>query len=67
MFGYGHCMGMGGWWLIAIILLIILFYFIKERQRSDTPSAQEILDRRYANGEIDQEEYEERSKNLKKQ
>ncbi|MFT7879190.1 MAG: hypothetical protein ABXS91_02245 [Sulfurimonas sp.] len=65
MLGYGHCMGMGGWWLIVIIVLIIFFYFLKERQKSDTPSAQEILDRRYANGEIDQEVYEEKSNQLK--
>lgn len=65
MVGFGHCWGMGWWWLIAIILLIILFYFFKERQKSDTPSAQEILDKRYANGEIDQEEYKEKSNQLK--
>lgn len=68
MFGYGHCMGVGGFgWLILIILLIIFFYFIKEKQKSKTSSAQEILDTLYAKGEIDKEEYEERSKNLKQQ
>ena len=65
MFGYGHCMGMGGWWLIVIILLIVLFYLLKEKQKNSTSSAQEILDKRYANGEIDKEEYEERSNHLK--
>jgi putative membrane protein len=65
MLGYGHCMGMGGWWVIVIILLIILFYFLKEKQKNGTISAQEILDKRYANGEIDKAEYEEKSKHLK--
>lgn len=66
MFGYGHCMGMGGWWLILIIVLIILFYFLKENQKRDTSSsAQEILDQRFAKGEIDEEEYKKRSNTLK--
>ncbi|MDM5272058.1 SHOCT domain-containing protein [Sulfurovum sp. zt1-1] len=65
MYPFGHCWGMGGW-LVPIILLIILFYFLKEKQKRDTSSAQDILDHRYAKGEIDKEEYEERSKTLKK-
>jgi putative membrane protein len=67
MVGYGHCMGMGGWWLIPIIMLIVLFYFFKENQKNNISSAQEILDKRYAKGEIDEEEYMERSNTLKKQ
>jgi putative membrane protein len=60
-------MGMGGWWLIPIIMLIVLFYFFKENQKNNISSAQEILDKRYAKGEIDEEEYMERSNTLKKQ
>jgi len=66
MFETGHCWGMGGWWLIPIILLIIFFYFLKDQSKKETSSAQDILDRRYANGEIDKEEYQEKSNNLKR-
>lgn len=66
MYPFHHGWGMGGW-LIPIILLIILFYLFNEKQKKDTSSAQDILDERYAKGEIDKEEYEERSNTLKKE
>ena len=67
MFEIGHCWGMGGWWFIPLILLIILFFFIfKEQPKKDTNSAQDILDKRYANGEIDKDEYLEKSNDLKR-
>jgi uncharacterized membrane protein len=41
---------------------------LKENNKSKEkyPSAQDILDKRYANGEIETQEYEEKSKALKK-
>ncbi len=63
----GHCWGMGVGWLIPIIVLIMLFFFLfKEQSKKETISAQDILDRRYANGEIDQKEYQEKSNDLKR-
>ena len=65
----GHGWGMGfGMWFILIVFILIVFYVLKESTRSQekNTSAQDILDRRYANGEIDTDEYEERSKALKK-
>jgi len=65
----GHGWGMGfGMWFILIVFILVVFYVLKESTRSQekNTSAQDILDRRYANGEIDTEEYEERSKALKK-
>ena len=65
----GHGWGMGfGMWFILIVFILVVFYVLKESTRSQekNTSAQDILDRRYANGEIDTDEYEERSKALKK-
>ena len=59
--------GMIGGWLLFIVIIIALFYVIKGRKDfSFTENdAQEILDERYARGEIDEKEYKERSENLK--
>ena len=64
-----HGWGMGfGMWVILLLFILIVFYFLKESSKSQEKhsSAQDILDRRYANGEIDTEEYEERSKAINK-
>jgi putative membrane protein len=68
--GYtGHGWGMGfSIWCIMIVLGFILFYFLKAStiNTEGHSSAQDILDRRYANGEINKEEYEEKSNTLKR-
>lgn len=57
-----------GMWLIPIVLIIIVIYFLKENSKGEgkDSSAQDILDKRYASGEIDKEEYKEKSNVLKK-
>lgn len=65
----GHGWGMGfGMWFTLILFILIIFYFFKESTKTTEKhsSAQDILDRRYANGEIDTEEYEEKSSALNK-
>ncbi len=65
----GHGWGMGfGMWFTLILLILVVFYFVKESTKSNEKhsSAQDILDRRYANGEIDTEEYEEKSNAINK-
>ena len=65
----GHGWGMGfGMWFTLILFILIIFYFVKESTKSTEKhlSAQDILDRRYANGEIDTEEYEKRSNAINK-
>jgi len=61
MNGFNHeFFGMG--YMAIIPLLIILFLIFAFRDRGEkTPSAQEILDKRFANGGISKEEYEEKS------
>jgi putative membrane protein len=67
MFQAGHCWEMGGWWFVPLVFLILIFLFLfKDKSMKSGSSAQDILDRRYANGEIDKEEYEEKSDTLKR-
>ncbi|MDQ7045578.1 MAG: hypothetical protein Q9M32_06685 [Sulfurimonas sp.] len=48
--------GMGSGWLIAIVFIFIFIYFINTLLKNDA-SAKDILDKKYANGEINDEEY----------
>ena len=75
MMGYGF-MGMGGWlWMLLFwgILIALAIWLVsqlfptnkKQDNRSDAPlSAQEILDLRYARGELSADEYQRMSQNL---
>ena len=56
-----------GMWLIPILLIIIIFYVLKENNKGkkEESSAQDILDKRYAKGEIDEEAYDKMSRHLK--
>ena len=60
---FSHGWGMGFGWFIPLLIVILAIYFIQRKRESS--SAQEILDRRFANGKIDEKEYKERSKLLK--
>jgi putative membrane protein len=57
--------GMGFGWLILILFIAAIFYFISGNKNEDV-SAKDILDKKYANGEIDEKEYKTRKENLKK-
>lgn len=52
-----------GMWLIPILFIIIIFYVLNENNKGKkkASSAQDLLDKRYAKGEIDLEEYEEKA------
>lgn len=54
------------WWFLLIVLVIVLArpLFKTNQQESDNETPLEILKRRYADGEIDQEEFEKRKKDL---
>lgn len=54
------------WWFLLIVLVIVLArpLFKTNKQESDNETPLEILKRRYADGEIDQEEFEKRKKDL---
>jgi len=55
-------------WIISLIIIIFIFYLLKDNKPKDKKiSAQDILNKRYANGGISKEEYEEKSSALKAQ
>lgn len=73
-YGYGMMGGYGGafGWLFMLLFWIILFgflvwlviYLTQHQRRSTSHSALEILQRRYAQGEINKEEYDQKKKDL---
>ncbi|WP_060528266.1 SHOCT domain-containing protein [endosymbiont of Ridgeia piscesae] len=72
MMGNGFGMGFGGgfMWLFWILLIVVIVWAVKAAGGSsnDSPetqkSALDILKERYARGEIDQEEFEQKRKDL---
>lgn len=61
------------WWLFPLLLIVLCFIMMRgcsccaggDRDRGDrSGSALEILNKRYARGEIDTREYERQKKNL---
>jgi putative membrane protein len=70
MFAYGGVWnGFHWWWLIPIAMMVLCFLMMrgrggcmvrKYRFPQTGESAREILDKRYALGEINKEEYEEK-------
>ena len=63
---FNHGWGMGFGWLIPLLILAVIFYLLQDKKK-ERSSAQDILDKRYANGGISKEEYEEKSSALKAQ
>ena len=58
-------MWMNGWWgpfpllwIFPLIFLVVALPFIFRHTRESEPTAREILDRRYARGEIGREAYQ---------
>ncbi len=70
--GWRMGLGMGWWWIIGLVFIVIIIWVvvkaINQNSHSNTQlgnkSALDILKERYAKGEIEKEEFEERKKNL---
>lgn len=54
------------WWFLLIVLVVVVVRALLNRNqiKSKDETPLEILKRRYANGEIDKEEFEKRKKDL---
>lgn len=74
MFGHDGWMGFGGgfMWLFWILLIVIIVWAVKavagggSTSPTHEESPMEILKKRYARGEIDEEEFERRRKELER-
>ena len=69
--GWGMSWGMGFGWIIGFIFLIVIIWLLvrtvnqnSSSQSSINKSALDILKERYARGEIDKNDFEERKKDL---
>ncbi len=69
MYAYGPFWNGFHWWWIIPIAMIVLCFLMMHRgggcmmgRHRPGESAREILDRRYASGEIGKEEYEEKKR-----
>lgn len=64
----------GYWWILPVAMIMLCFFFMRKchskrlcgfSQYNDSEaSAMDILNKRYARGEIDQSEYEEKKKDI---
>lgn len=68
------------WWIVPIVMMILCFFIMRGRRGAmmngfcccgrdwqkakGTESSMDILDRRYASGDIDKTEYEEKKRTL---
>jgi putative membrane protein len=70
MFGWEGS-GFEFWWIFPLVMIILCFFMMRgcmgfgdgsagRHRRDFSGSAREILDKRYARGEIDKREYEEK-------
>jgi len=66
--GFGGSGMMIFWWLLIIVIVYGLFQFFRTRQKSNSnkqESALDVLEKRYAKGEITKSEFEEKRKDIK--
>ena len=68
MYSFGGGWMMIIWWLLIVVAVVALVKWTPSLDRpnkeTDRNTAMEVLKRRYANGEISREEFEERKKVL---
>lgn len=66
----GHGWGMSWWWIIGLIIVVAVIWMVVKSMNQNNQSQVsrktpiDILKERYASGEIDKQEFEERKKDL---
>lgn len=64
----GLYFGMWIWFLLITVIAVLLIWTVQKSGKSETPASREsaldILKKRYAKGEIDKEEFEEKKKSI---
>jgi putative membrane protein len=76
----GFCSGFGWWWIFPLLMIALCFFMMRRRGGSmmcgfgslglgsqninSSDSGMDILNKRYALGEINKEEYEEKKRAL---
>lgn len=68
---HGWGMGMGWWWIIGVAIMIVIIWFVAKAvnqyngpQLPPSKTPLDTLKERYARGEIDKAEFEERKQDL---
>jgi putative membrane protein len=68
MMGFGMVGGMLFFWVILIVLAVLMVRGLFQNNRTNTtnesPSARQVLEQRYARGEIDQQQFKLMLKDL---
>jgi putative membrane protein len=64
-FQYGHMIWMTLSWIVAFVVIVALLWIVASAVRGSPESPETILRRRYAAGEIDKEEFERKSAELR--
>jgi putative membrane protein len=76
MYEHGNMMGGFGWlgmaifWIVVIVIIALVIKWLLQQGKTETKSpflegsALEILKRRYAKGELNKEEFEQKKKDL---
>ena len=67
----GHGWGMSWWWIIGLFIVVAIVWMVvkamnknKSANQISEKSALDILKKRYARGEIDKKEFDERKNDL---
>jgi putative membrane protein len=67
--GAGHMNGMWFFWIVGILIVLALVWAVfrtsSQTSKNSGDSAEQLLKRRYANGEIEKDEYEKRLHDLR--
>lgn len=67
--GVGHMGGMWLWWILGIAIIGVLAWVVvkplSSNSRDNESTPEELLTRRYAQGDIDKDDYEKRLSDLR--